>query len=572
MSSLLKSTFCHLRLALLGVVVSSSLEAAVEPVQLKQDGNPVTVMGRKSCTESENVEIILGPEALKGGIGDFRATFAPVKKEVDAAKTKGDSLCSATLAAGATNPKSFTKTLNHVPAREFLTESACQPGGVSEKRIVCIYEGGGGTALVGFATYGVETAVAKIESIGEKIATNGEISFEVKITGGSGPFKIETCYGKANDGDIDADKKTCPAPFQLHSSPSEKVRISGLEDNVEYVFKVRLHEMKEEPTDFEPSFRETSIPVANPFSYYNGRGGELGFTCQQSGPSSLLLLALTLTTLAILRRREKWRRGKSPHALLLFGVVTLFLPETSHADFGQMNIGILGAMYRPDLDNEILPNGSKIFPFYKCFFRRKTSDQNGPINPLMGAEVDWHLWDGFGSLQFGFGFGYTFVTGHAVKLDSTGQPDCDNPIAKAKSTLHMYQIRPQLTYLFDHFAETVPFVPYIRGALIGHGYIFRLHDKAAPIVQNEGVMVKPNGFRFGYQAAVGMMLMLDFLEPGSVRSARGQGMLNHVYLKGELSLTKIDSFGRRGFQFSAKDVMGTNWPLMWTFGLVFELP
>jgi len=65
--------------------------------------------------------------------------------------------------------------------------------------------------------------------------------------------------------------------------------------------------------------------------------------------------------------------------------------------------------------------------------------------------------------------------------------------------------------------------------------------------------------------------MLDFLQPGAVRSARSGGYFDHVYLKSELSITKIDGFGTKGFQFSAQDVMGTALPLMWTFGLVFEL-
>ena len=180
--------------------------------------------------------------------------------------------------------------------------------------------------------------------------------------------------------------------------------------------------------------------------------------------------------------------------------------------------------------------------------------------------------DKFGSLQLGIGLGYTWVNGKGLAYDSSGQPDVNQPLADAPLTLHMYLIRPQLTYLFDSFAHIVPFIPYVRGALIAHGYSFRSGNHQEPAVMHGGLTQKPNGLRFGWLAAAGLMLRLDFLEPGAVRSARGAGFFDHVALKAELAYSKIDSFGRPGFNFSPKDVMGSKWPLLWTFGLVFDLP
>ncbi|HXW60487.1 MAG TPA: hypothetical protein VEK06_03015, partial [Myxococcota bacterium] len=180
--------------------------------------------------------------------------------------------------------------------------------------------------------------------------------------------------------------------------------------------------------------------------------------------------------------------------------------------------------------------------------------------------------DAFGSLQLGLGVGYTFVRGKGLAYDANNAPDPNNPLSEAPLSLHLYQLRPQLTYLFDPFAHIVPFVPYVRGAFVAQGYSFRSGGHQEPAVSHEGVLQKANGFRFGWLAAAGLMLRLDFLEPSAVRSARGAGFFNHVALKAELAYIKIDSFGRPGFIFSPKDVMGSKWPLMWTFGLVFELP
>lgn len=272
-----------------------------------------------------------------------------------------------------------------------------------------------------------------------------------------------------------------------------------------------------------------------------------------------MVLALALC----LRLRRFGKFSLSPVVLAL---VFLIPAEESHAHFGQVNIGFLGSMYRPDLDNEKLSDGSTVFPFYKGFFRKKTSDEDGPITPLMGLEVDMHLFDGFGSLQLGLGLGYTFVNGFAMGMDSAEKPDVDKATT-VKTSLHMYQLRPQLTYLFDYFQDYVPLVPYVRAAAIMHGYSFRNEIETDDVLKHDA-----NGFRFGYQGAAGLMLMLNFLEPGAMRTAKGSGFFNNVYLKGELSYTKIDTFGKDGFQFSPKDIMGTGMPLLWTFGLGFELP
>jgi hypothetical protein len=548
---------------------SLALEAVVEVAQLKIDGNFTQVLGKKHCGAAGDVEIVLPPATWAKG-NNFRAYFRPGKKATtDTKKAKSDS-CDPTLADGAPNTETFTKGSPFVAAKKFLTPAACSDG-VTEDRIVCIYEGAGGTELLAYGAYRIETIVAKIESVGEPSATNGEVTFEVIIKGVSGsPYKIQVCYGKA-DGDIDADKNNCDLKkFKSEDFTSSPVTISGLENDVKYAFKVRLHEAKEEPTKWEPSFVATPERAAEPFGEYNGGGGEL--SCQQTSTTSLLMLFGLMFIFSFFRSRKKFSK-KMPSGLML---ACLLLPlgsaKEAHAKIGQMNLGILGSMYRPDLDSEIRKDGKPIFPFYQCFFRRKETDTLGPINPLLGVEMDWHLWDGFGSLQLGVGLGYTFAQAHAARLDSSGQPNCNSAIGKATSIMHMYQIRPQLTYAFDYFADVVPFVPYVRGALISHGYLFRQGGKAAPAHQSEGVTIKSNGFRFGYQAAVGLMLRMDFLEPSAVRAARGQGYLEHVYLKSELSITKIDSFGRKGFQYSAKDVMGTRWPLMWTFGLVFEMP
>ncbi len=578
MSSLVKTCLHHLGYLVIAALFMSPAHAAgtaAEEVWLTLNGKKLEVVGRKACDDTTSkVDLVLTTNLkLKN---DFDVLYKKIERVADATKAKAETHnCPASRPSGEKMQGSFNKSSPTLMLDRLIKASgsqACQPDGASERRVICIYEGGGGsTDLLAYAFYSIETSVAKITSIGDRTAVNGEVSFDVNVTGQrAGALRVETCFGKTADGNIDADEKECPTNFKIHYTDSTNVKITGLEP-VEYSFKVRLNDEKDGPTPwFKPSFNETPIPVAFPFSQYNGNGGELQFNCQQThSPGGMLLLLTTLVGLLLLRVREKLT-GPLVRALL---VIALFIvPQDVRAHFGQINFGLLGSMYRPNLDSEVLADGAKVFPFYKCFYRKKTSDKEGPILPLLGGEVNMHLFDGFGSLQLGLGLGYTFVNGHAVKIDAAGNIDCDAIVSNAESTLHLYQVRPQLTYVLDYFADWFPLIPYIRGAMIGQGYIFRNGSSQPPNVTLGDHTTKPNGFRLGYNGAVGLKFMLDFLEPSAMTSARGQGYLDHVYLKAELAYTKIDTFGRRGFQFSPKDVMGTSLPLMWTFGLEFELP
>src|SRR5690606_665547 len=151
----------------------------------------------------------------------------------------------------------------------------------------------------------------------------------------------------------------CPASFYFVKSPPPTVKIKGLQNNVEYILKVRPLHQSGKPGEWIPSFKLTPIPVKFPEDIYNGKGGD--FSCQTSNASSLGFLVMILAFLMGLRLRRSFKLSIAPIALAIF----FLIPEISHADFGNVNIGLLGAMYRPDLDSEKLSDGSAIFPIYR---------------------------------------------------------------------------------------------------------------------------------------------------------------------------------------------------------------
>lgn len=558
-------------LILLCLSQNISAASAAEPVALLLDGKPLPPLGKGACKSQEKVTISLNEKILKDH-DDFRAHVVNGDKNDSKKIPCPDSI------SDSTKVETFTKNSASVPMQFLIggdKSTPCTGDGSAGEKFLCIYpETSGATKLIAYARVPYDTQQAKIEDITEIVAANGEIEFKVEMKAASRVKEALICFGEYINEKTKEDlmKGDCPKPFTpLTKDVTKKIIIDGLTNRKAYIFKVKLIDPGDNTQAWSEPKIETPIPIALPLSTYDGEGGELMYSCQSSPSSGSLLFFITGALLLILSRRRKGALMKS--SLLVLPLLCLLPAKHSHADLGQVNVGLLGSMYRPDLDSERTSSGDTIFPFYKCFFRKDIQQEEGPINPLMGVEVDVHLWDGFGSLQAGLGLGYTYASGKGLEVDDRDQPMCDKPIENYNLKLHIYQLRPQLTYIFDPYVDYFPLVPYVRGAFIVNGYSFQDRDHSAKeVITPSGKTIKANGFRFGYQGALGLMLRLDFLEPSAVRTARGSGFFNHVYLKGELSYTKIDTFGKPGFQFSPKDIMGSSLPLMWTFGLVFELP
>lgn len=530
-------------IALLAVISGFAADSEPEIATLKLDGQPITNFSLGD--QDKDLEIIFS-SALSNSNNDFRFTTALVKNKESknkCRKTISDNSRSTSLAPG-----------NKIKVKNLFTKAAKKKGGVEQNRVLCIYSGGdedGEGELVAHALYSISTKVPKIDSIKDLVAINSYIKFSVDYSNVKKTPKVEVCY-RSTDGLIEGiEGEDCPTGFKSTTEKSLPITINGLKNHSRYIFKLRLLDGNNKSEWSEPEYA-TPVPAAFPLEVYDGEGGELAWSCSNSNGTSLLA-ALALMMVWFFYRRKL--NNKATYLLLLISV-SLLNPDQLNAEDGSLNIGIVGSIYQPDLDSERGSSNKLISPFYKNFF-------NSPTLPLLGLELDWHLYDGFGSLQLGFGLSYTMAKGRALALDSDDEVDSSNPIKNAIASLHMYQLRPQLTYIFNPYKEHFPLFPYVRTALVAHGYSFTGNDKPK---------IKPNGFRFGYQVSLGLMLMLDFLEPSAITEASGQGLFNHVYLKSEISYTQIDSFGQKGLQFSAKDIMGSDLPLMWSFGLIFELP
>lgn len=540
---------------------SNSNSSTVPQATLKINSQIVTTVGKSSCNSTAPATIDL-PSSVTG------LKFRVLRKNLTKANQKADASSCGKISQNH-SIAGFTKTNPTIEQKNLLGETACASEGQEGSVVLCIYQGEDeGKELVAFVPYSYNTTKITLDKIYNKAAYNNELRFNIKYTPEKATIAgIQTCYAqRATATSIEG--PTCPAGFSVKDTPIEEsnktfeVVIDGLQNRTEYIFKVRLDINGSDYSDWRGPYSATVIPAAFPLDGYDGDGSKLSFNCQQTSADSFLLLLL-LAAIVIARKFYKARM------LLVLGFIIVnlsYVKNLQAAEVGQMNFGIIGSMYRPDLDNETKSDGSKIFPFYKCFFCNKTGDAQGAINPLIGAEFDWYLLTNGGSLLLGLGTGYTYKSGRAVELDTNDKPDCNKPIKNATVSLHMYQVRPQLTYLADYFVDYFPLFPYAKASLVAHGFNFRTRGEQA---KSSGG-IKPNGFVFGWQAALGLMLRLDFLEPSAIADARAGGLFDQVYLKAELGYSDIRNFSNKGYNFSAKDIMGSKLPLLWTFGLVFR--
>ena len=524
---------------------------------LKINNVNVTTIGRISCNSTQLVNIDLATSKFK----NYRV-LRKIAKQNEKASV---SLCPSEISINQ-EVATFTANKSSIEQKHLLTSTICEQSGEQGSAVLCIYPASDEEdELFAYAEYQYNTLKVKIDKVFNKSAYNNNLSFklsyapeQIKILG------AQTCYGENNTADITV--PSCPNTFKIEETDFREktdyqVSIAGLNNNQSYIFKIRLKISDSEYSDWSPVYSAYVAKAAGPSEVYDGNSTDISFGSCQQNDSSLLVLFLLLGLFMIKKRLYLSK------ILVLLVFLNLIPKQELYAEIGQMSFGIIGSMYRPDLDNEKKSNGEKVFPFYKCFFCRDIKDKQGAINPLLGLEFDWNVFESFGTIQTGFSAAYTYKSGRYVEEDASNKLDCSKPIKGATINLHMYQIRPQVTYLMDYFVDYFPLFPYVKASVIGHGFMFRDGDKQLSATAN----FKPNGFVFGWQAAVGLMLRMDFLEPSAVSDARMSGTFEQVYLKADLSYGEIQNFSQKGYRFTPNDVMGSKYPLQWNFGIVFKI-
>ncbi len=382
---------------------------------------------------------------------------------------------------------------------------------------------------------------------------------------------------------IEADS-ICDAPVDFTQTVvrSEQVALTGLRNGVQYELRVLVRD------DFgnvsEPSEAITATPQKgiSPLDFYNGAGSPYSTapSCSSLQGSALPVFGLfALLGFVGLRRRKRTQRGPRGTSCAALVLPALLASSAGYAQDddgfknidtrnGEVTLSMFVGPYHPGIDDEQVDGGA-IFPIYECFFDDATLVE-------LGASLDYHLLDIFGSLQIGLGVNATQAKGFALAPTVTGVDGCGQRTDDSVE-LTIVKVKPQLSYRLDPLLDWFgfPLVPYGRVGLVGAGYAFTtsgLFPDAPTKAQN------PVGLVLGWEAAGGLMLALDFwdyIDPFSkygTKRARAHEVFDHAFVYGEALWQPVDNFGRPSLILSPTDPFsGTSSPWTVHFGVAVEL-
>jgi hypothetical protein len=206
--------------------------------------------------------------------------------------------------------------------------------------------------------------------------------------------------------------------------------------------------------------------------------------------------------------------------------------------------------YSPEIDEEfgaLVPPGGT--PPHECFFGKGR-------RPLMQAELDYQLFRGFGSAGIGLAAGFFRERAKAFKQ---GTSACNVVRSGDRTQLSLVPLALLGVYRLDEAWRRwrVPIVPYAKAGLNytlwwiydGNGDVARVGEDRA------------KGGSLGWQAAVGVSLVLDFIDLGAARSLDEETGINGTHAFFELVQTSAPAFGRDGLRVGDRT---------WAAGLMFE--
>lgn len=198
-----------------------------------------------------------------------------------------------------------------------------------------------------------------------------------------------------------------------------------------------------------------------------------------------------------------------------------------------------------------------------------TADSAGSFESFYGADnlvygefvYERYLFKRFGKLGLGGHVGYSSRSGEVQSSDTSTTTD-DEEVSEdvpGETTFRMIPLRASIFYRYDYSAlhHRIPLAPIAR---VGVDYVlWRVLGSDGEISQVNGE--KARGGKLGWHASLGMQFMLDYLDPGTAASFDMNWGINNSYLFAEYMVTRIDDFGKSGFDLSDN---------LWMFGLAFE--
>jgi hypothetical protein len=260
-----------------------------------------------------------------------------------------------------------------------------------------------------------------------------------------------------------------------------------------------------------------------------------------------------LVGLFVFRRRRNRRRHHIGGLFLLWGLLSptptqaqaisheldsqTFEEPASFRTPRQWAFELRFGPYRPNVDSEF--SGTSKVPAetpYKTTF-------GGSRHLMSQFEIDWQVFQAFGSLSVGAVVGYYNQSAKAFEADSTTGASTGVRSKGDSTSLRLIPTAALLVYRLDWAAEQwrIPLVPYAK---VGLNYTFwQIKDGNGRVPSYLGG--HGSGGTAGWQAAAGLALQLDFLDPSAARNLDIETGINHSYLFFEWNHVEATGLGMK---------------------------
>jgi hypothetical protein len=357
----------------------------------------------------------------------------------------------------------------------------------------------------------------------------------------------------------------------LISTQATSFRLETLQNDYFYTVGLAAVDKHGNASAITTAYAQKTLPTVDFYRAYRDAGGEAegGYCTLAHGrvrTSALVFGVLGVGVALALRRRARRSRGSR----ILFVLFPLLVTTQAQAQTVTHDFDDRTGIESSDPNRFRSPRNwafeLRFGPYVPNVDSEFNNASSAPQKTVMGTghhlmsqfELDWELFHAIGTLGVGLQAGYMSETAKAFKADTAGAATTDR--SGDDTTLRIMPVAALAVYRMDLAAEYwhIPLVPYAKAGL---NYTFwSITDGNGNTPKYKGG--KGKGGTPGWQAAVGIALQLDFIDPSAARSFDSDMGVNHTCVFFEWNHVAANGLGQSG-----KLHLGDS---TWVAGLMFE--